>query len=371
MPTKIEWADEVWNITTGCTPISAGCQNCYAKRMAQRLKGRAGYPADDPFKVTFHPDKLDAPLRWKKPRRIFVVSMGDLFHEDVTDEMIDKVFAIMASSGRHTFMLLTKRPQRAHEWFQRVSDGAKKAKNMYQSALIDYYSRNDVDLSEPHQVPAAPTGELRFIYDSMRDIKPEMTIEERFSGKSIGECHWRGWPLDNVWLGVTAENQAMADERIPILLQIPAAKHFASLEPLLKPVDVRPYLPRKWTLACHDYPTERTIGLDGIVAGGESGPGARPSHPDWFRKVRDDCAAAGVPFTFKQWGEFVPKSQTELRCPDKWGCITQLGSYYPETSAWNGHDDDSGESDAVIYRVGKKAAGRELDGVIHDGWPGE
>ena len=324
MPTKIEWADESWNPITGCTPISDGCKNCYAKRMAQRLKGRAGYPLDDPFRVTFHPDRLDQPLKWKKPRRIFVVSMGDLFHEDVEDWQLDRIFdrVFDDSLSRHTFMILTKRPERMRDYIQSV-----------------------------------------------------------------------GFVRDNVWLGVTAENQAMADERIPILLQIPAAKRFLSLEPLLGPVDIKPFI-QLWDdngtpefLEKHgwwynDYSggfagpgAEDSIydpksGIDLVIAGGESGPKARPSHPDWFRKVRDDCAAADVEFMFKQWGEWGLHLASESKNSD-FGVLSPDGTWYHKHTGWNGRPIDPDTGEAFMVRYGKKAAGRELDGQIHDGWPGE
>jgi protein gp37 len=160
--TKIEWTEYSWNPVSGCTPISEGCQNCYAKRMANRLRGRCGYPADEPFKVTLHKDRLEEPLRLKKPRRVFVCSMGDLFHEDVPGWMRFEVMDIILQAKQHTFLILTKRPANMKEFFEW------------------YYSK---------------TGR---------------TIET----------------IKNLWLGVTAENQQRADERIPILLQIPAAVRF-------------------------------------------------------------------------------------------------------------------------------------------------
>lgn len=114
--TKIEWCDTVWNPVTGCTPISEGCQNCYAARFAKRLAGRFGYPADDPFRVTLHPERLNEPLRWKITRRAFVCSMGDLFHDDVPEDFINKVFTVMLATKEHTYILLTKRPQRAYKY---------------------------------------------------------------------------------------------------------------------------------------------------------------------------------------------------------------------------------------------------------------
>jgi protein gp37 len=233
--TKIEWTEYSWNPVTGCTPASEGCQNCYAKRMATRLKGRYGYPEDEPFKVTLHPEKLKEPLKWKKPRRVFVCSMGDLFHEQVPDEYIAKVWEVMNNASQHTFLVLTKRPQRMKDFLARLG---------------------------------------WYIHD--RDGYPmEAVLDE--GGK---------YTLKNVWLGVTAENQQRADERIPILLQIPAAVRFVSIEPMLGPV----VIPEEWP--------------DWVICGGETGPGARPIHPDWVRSLRDQCQVAGTPFFFKSWGEW-------------------------------------------------------------------
>lgn len=232
--TKIEWTEYSWNPVTGCTSASEGCQNCYAKRMANRLRGRYGYPAD-PFRVTLHPEKLEEPLKWKKPRRVFVCSMGDLFHEQVPDEYIAKVWEVMNNASQHTFLVLTKRPQRMKDFLARLG---------------------------------------WYIHD--RDGYPmEAVLDEG------GKC-----TVKNVWLGVTAENQQRADERIPILLQIPAAVRFVSIEPMLGPV----VIPEEWP--------------DWIICGGETGPGARPIHPDWVRSLRDQCQAAGTPFFFKSWGEW-------------------------------------------------------------------
>lgn len=174
MPTKIEWAQETWNPITGCTPVSEGCQHCYARRMATRLRGRCGYPADDPFRVTFHPDRLGQPLKWKKPRMIFVCSMGDLFHDLPPPEgswpIVDRILRVCNDCPQHIFLLLTKRIE--HAWYY------------FRSPVYNgNYSRSEL----------------------------------------LGK---------NIWLGVTAENQQRADERIPILLQIPAAVRFVSVEPM-------------------------------------------------------------------------------------------------------------------------------------------
>ena len=257
-PTRIEWVTnpdgtkgETWNPVSGCTKVSAGCKNCYAERMAKRLAGRCGYPeAPHQFDVTLHPDRLEQPLRWKKSRTVFVCSMSDLFHEDVPFDYVDEIFGIMAEAPQHSFQLLTKRPERAISY---ISDANLSATNV-----------------ETHLV----------------------------------------WPLPNVWLGVTAENQATADERIPLLLETPAAVRFVSCEPLLGPVrfdyedwdrtaeymEPKTYL-RSYTI---DNGARRMPGIDWVIVGAETGPGARPMHPDWARDIRDQCQEAGVPFFFKK-----------------------------------------------------------------------
>lgn len=295
--TKIEWAEEVWNPVTGCRAISPGCKNCYAERMSKRLAGRFGYPAADPFSVTLHPDKITEPLSWKKPRRIFVCSMGDLFHDDVLDRWIAEVFksigmCMAAGDGRkdHIFMILTKRPERLRNFF-------------------------------------------------------------------------RDWPLfenlPNVWLGVTAENQEQADARIPVLLSIPAVKRFVSIEPMLGPVDLNDMLhPHNLgsfssLTGIHNWGKphkEKEYGtLDLVICGGESGPGARPVHPDWVRGVRDQCKEVGIPFFFKQWGDWAEDKQHGLATTSVRACRFQDGT--------------------LVERVGKKAAGRMLDGKEYLEWP--
>lgn len=219
MANKIGYVDRTWNPISGCTPISEGCKNCWAKRMSARLHGRYGYPPDDAFRVTFHFDKLDEPLHWKKPQRVFVCSMGDLFHERVDIVPFGYILNIMGKCPQHTFMLLTKRPQ-----------------NM-----------------------------LALIQNS-------------------------GVVLPNVWLGVSVENQKRADERIPILLKIPAAKHFVSVEPLLAPVN----LTKRSARSC------RSSKLNWVIVGGETGPKARPCKKEWVENLYIQCRLAGVPFWDKQ-----------------------------------------------------------------------
>lgn len=247
--TKIEWADKVWNPVTGCSQISSGCQNCYAERMAPRLKGRFGYDKDDPFKVTLHPDRLSKPSKWKKPKRIFVNSMGDLFHKDVRASFIETVFSYMWKSPQHTFLILTKRPERMQnflstEWWMECSPKSRK----------------------------------------------------------------------HIWLGVTAENQEQADKRIPILLDIPAAVRFVSVEPILESIDLLgPTLcgyPGQPCLECIDYIDCKgeekkrcwLTKLDWIIAGKENGPKSRPCNPEWIKSLQNQCQETNVPFFLK--GEY-------------------------------------------------------------------
>lgn len=288
--TKIEWAEKTWNPVTGCTKASEGCANCYAERMSKRLAGRVGYPADEPFKVTLHPDRLKEPLRWKKPARIFVCSMSDLFHEDIPFEFIAKVFDVIHNARNHTYLLLTKRPQRMKE----------------------------------------------FIEWCFRYWEWETWVD------------WEG-EFRHLWLGVTAENQQTADERIPILLQIPAAVRWVSVEPMLGPVNLTS-IDHGWQInaltgeqsdMCRPY--YDTGKLNWVACGGESGHGARPMHPDWARDLRDQCQATNVPYFFKQWGEYAP----------------------------NWLNDESGKipGSEWIDRMGKKMAGRVLDGCTWDDMP--
>ncbi len=330
--TKIEWADLVWNPVTGCTPVSEGCQNCYAQRMAYRLRGRYGYPSDDPFRVTIHSERLDEPYTWRKPRRVFVCSMSDLFHDGVPDDFILRVFEVVLDNPEHIFMVLTKRPQRMKEFIERLG----------WIALED-----DEEEWWPAEAHLDDSGEKRV--------------------------------LKNLWFGVTVENQARAYERIPLLLQIPAAGYFVSYEPGLGPVDLWPWLrPSESSI---DY--AQRVGydrvelglkgrLDWVIAGGETGPGARPMHPDWVRSLRYQCQEASVPFFFKSWGEWAPWYGCEDEgCPcgrehEEEECSRVRFWGYSSTGGPSGY-----EPRGVVcsVRVGRKAAGRVLDGRTWDEFP--
>lgn len=362
--TAIEWTERSWNPIVGCTIVSPGCTNCYAMAIAERFKhayqGRpfAGAPAEAMTRkvngksvwtgqLTPAPERtLTEPLRRRKPTTWFVNSMGDLFHESVPDAWIDRVFAVMALTPQHTFQVLTKRSARMRHYF-------------------DDFRR------------ALTTSD--YIKAAMWEISERRT--DHFHG---------GWPLRNVWLGVSAEDQRRADERIPDLLATPAAIRFVSAEPLLGPINftgiatevsggkhVNAGMLNALSGAAAWHPTgvddqgrafvqrREFAKLDWIIVGGESGPGARPMHPDWARHIRDQCAAAGTAFFFKQWGEWAPSTPEQARGNPRagWRClaghphIAKAHELYPENGA------------AFIEHLGKKRAGRLLDGVQHDAMP--
>lgn len=326
---SIEWTETTWNPVTGCTEASTGCANCYARGMSKRLRAMA--EADEakgrnPGKkaayklsvlddgrwsgaVTPVPSVLAEPLTWKKPRRVFVNSMSDLFWgtdadlkvarqrgvknpQPVPFEFIDQVFAVMALCPQHTFQVLTKRPERMAEYLATVEKAGSR-----------------LDIAE-HLAHHAPVMEFRN-QDGPVDMTPAEVLRESLR-----------WPLPNAWLGTSVENQATADERIPHLLRCPAAVRWLSMEPLLGAVDwvhVRPVRnceyadpadgccthPDAITPECHpwaDCPKSATPGIAWVVIGGESGPNARPFNIAWARSIIEQCKAAGVPVFVKQLG---------------------------------------------------------------------
>lgn len=378
---KIEWCDATWNPLYGCTRVSEGCRHCYAEGLAARFckpgQWGEGLTRDGRWtgKVTLAEAKLTQPLRWRKPRRIFVNSLSDLFHPNVPDEWIDRVFAVMALCPQHTFIVLTKRPARMRD---------------YCRTLGGHHERDRVSLAA-------------------KEIDQTNGFWWTIAG---GGAH-----LPNVWLGVSIENQQAADERIPDLLDTPAAVRIVSAEPLLGPVDLRQWQhdygcgcgwggnePQSYCNECgwrghnayygepcpecgetladynacpecdgHDGdgmsfgPNSRPR-IDGVIVGGESGQHARPMHPDWARSLRDQCAAAGVPFFFKQWGEWAPRAW-------KGDGATHAIRIDGHVHAFD-HSPDSCERASVatpnwhgLARVGKTAAGRLLDGRTHDDLP--
>lgn len=330
---KIEWTDAVWNPTTGCSKVSAGCANCYAEREWHRLAGnpKTTYYGRKFNEVACHPERLDQPLQWKRPRKIFVNSMSDLFHEDVPDGFIDKVFAVMSDAAQHTFMILTKRPDR----------------------MMKYLS------------PDNPRYTAKEIY----------YLTKKVAGKFDCDLHW---PLPNVWLGVSVENQAAADERIPLLLQTRARMRFISVEPLLGPVDLSPWLGISRYEEGAAWARDTGADLDWVITGGESGPGARPMHPYWVQSLRDQCQTAGVPYFFKQWGAWEPIEEVECGILDDNIHRLSLNIIIgiegtSDGEGWNGTvSSPEMIKDRPLWhlkRVGKKKAGRELDGRMWDELP--
>jgi len=479
---KIEWTDATWNIITGCTLVDEGCRHCYAAHLITSWPAIGNHPSRKGLarknaagiskftgEVRFNEDWLDQPLRWKKPRKIFVCAHGDLFHETVPDEWIDRVFAVMALAPQHTFQVLTKRPERAATYLAdtstpfRVAQAmdklkAESAQAAYEikpvAGYIGYFVSTDgvvysekrgkrralspdigeqghrrVSLSKDgvkdrflvHRlvletfIGAAPTPASQGRHqdgDPSHNALANLSwgdqsenwvdrkrhgnhrsysklTEEQASDIRIRHAHGetgealaeefgvsatqirnigRGdqwgtkapieWPLRSIWLGTSISDQASADQRIPHLLAAPAAVRFISAEPLLGEVDL------KATRYGHMTAISR---LDWVIVGGESGPHARPMHPDWARSLRDQCADAGVPFLFKQWGEWgAGQCPVGDRKGELFGCFNDAGAWVapPVSRAFAC---DSGRQ--TMTRIGKSRAGRLLDGVEHNGFP--
>lgn len=285
---SIEWTDTTWNPVRGCRKVSPGCKNCYAETMAKRLRamGQAGYlrVIDDRGRWTgeFETDsvRLAEPLGWKKPRRVFVNSMSDLFGESVPFEFVAAVFGVMAATPRHTYQVLTKRPEAMLTFFAWAKGEVKRRGYGQPEVCMDEAAERGVNV-------------------------PTTTVDEH---------GFNTWPLPNVWLGVSTEDQATADERIPLLLQAPAAVRFISAEPLLGPIDLSPWLfwdfcqtcekPGNMACVCRGVgPVAAGVRpLDWVIAGGESGPGARRCDIMWIKSIIEQCAETDVACFVKQLG---------------------------------------------------------------------
>lgn len=341
---KIEWTDKVWNPVTGCTKVSQGCKNCYAETLHDMrhkafMEGKKlPQQYSTPFSVVrCHENRLTQPLKWKKPSMIFVNSMSDLFHEDVSVDFIARVFAIMflcwvdskPLSEQHQFQILTKRPER----FTIFND------DIFYELVADY--AND------------------YFEKEIRKLSAPL-----FYADEVRTC----FPLNNVWLGVSVEDQKTADVRIPQLLNTPANVRFVSAEPLLSQITFPKISYRKLGRACsscsgkgHYNDNFKThcpeckgkgvnpTHLDLVICGGESGKKARPMHPGWARSLRDQCGAEGVIFFFKQWGEFLH--------------IDEFYSLHPNYII------PKNKMLTNFIHVNKKKAGRLLDGVEHNDLP--
>lgn len=356
-----------------CEHVSEACRNCYAEainrdRFGTGLDYKPGHlAARGEVEIVFADKAITDMLRWRRPRRIFVCSMTDLFADFVPDEMIDRVFAAMALAPQHTFQVLTKRPERMREYV------GKRCGHIADAIIA--FRRSDFARS----IGIGPNGIV-----PLPNVTP---------GRA-----W--WPLPNVWLGVTAERQAEADARIPVLLDTPAAKRFVSIEPMLGPVDLtRIAMPEikyetgihyqdvlragSWSSRLFFRPSQPdepqvhftnhsdTNSLDWVIVGGESGPDARPTHPDWPRALRDQCASAGTAFFFKQWGEFTTVIDRDRDDPDwRLDYSYKFGDRRPHQ--WLNLKGGGGFYDErfhVMRRVGKARAGDLLDGVQHHAFP--
>ncbi|MBU6167100.1 MAG: DUF5131 family protein [Alphaproteobacteria bacterium] len=353
--TKIEWADATWNplraVTADgkkgwhCEHVSEGCRNCYAETFNERRLGtglpyKPGHRGD--VQHILDEKLLLAPLRRRKPTRYFLSSMTDVFGGWVSQHHLDRIFAVMALAPQHTFMVLTKRPERMRDYFRDIGG----------------------------------TTRADWIFSAMgRQL-------------NVSRFKYPVWPLPNVWLGTSVEDQHAADERIPHLLATSAAIRFLSCEPLLSAVDLEQAWNGENSLdsecwgdcawcdnghpPLHNCSKRRQSenelikgrsGIDWVIAGGESGPGARPMHPDWARSLRDQCATAGVAFHFKQHGEWVPLGMNEPLTGGDWP--TAAGG-----SIRLNPDGTRGSDGWPMQRVGKSRAGRLLDGRTHDDFPG-
>ena len=334
--TKIEWTDHTFNPWIGCTKVGPGCDHCYAENLMDKRMGVAVWgPGNE--RVRTKDANWKTPLRWNaqadafmaqhgRRQRVFCASLADVFDNAVDPQWRADLFALIAQTPNLDWLLLTKRIGNVCGMLAELSHG------------------NDPDLS---------------LLDMM--------------------------PLPNVWIGATIVNQAEADRDIPKLLDVPARVRFLSMEPLLGPVELDPVAclacpnshgivmdpetgAHECCRACDFTGVSAEWGIDWVIVGGESGPGARPMHPDWARSLRDQCEAAGVPFLFKQWGEWTPGENVERQrgtvdtafvLEDGWHiCPLNLATD-------DGHIDDQPD----LYRVGKKEAGRLLDGRTWDGFP--
>jgi protein gp37 len=369
---KIEWTDATWNVTSGCTKCSPGCNNCYALRDSWRMANNPNPKIQTPFlgtvekvygngelrwtgKINLNYDKLKQPIMWVKSRNIFVNSLSDLFHPDVPFDYIDKVIGVMAVSQPHTFQVVTKRLDRALTYMNGVN--------------------------------------AERIAEAMRDVTPWGDPDKKYQWM-VNRIN-TAWPLPNVWFLATCCNQEEAERNIGTLLQIPAAIRGVSIEPMLGSIDLvelnilkedAPLLRYNalkgeahfsfgdggdavFDKNCDDKPLARGK-LDWVICGGETGKNARPMNPKWGRDLRDQCKGANIPFFFKSWGEFVPHTINQIAHKEHAGQMVPYTTVSSTDRKWLGKtrywcipfdaNDDYRDID-VMERVGKKAAGHLID----------
>lgn len=344
--TRIEWADATINPLVGCSKVSPACAHCYAERLAARFgknpstarlyEGTVDEAGNWTGKLNLFPERMEEALRWKKPRRIFVASQSDLFHEDVPDSFLDTIFSTFIRAPQHTFLLLTKRAKRMHEYLHGLSA---------------------MDCAERRERLARATKNANW-------SESGGVVEVAAFRTVMGNLEW---PLPNVHIGVTVEDQKRADERIPWLLRTPAALRFVSCEPLLGYVDFS-RVTMEDHIGCDSQVWPLHGGIQHVIIGGESGPDARPTHPNWIRSLVKQCEDAGVPKMLKQLGEWCPRSrhpiqnglsayELDFACK-RWPCVRLTESGKDASLLANS---DGGE-DIYMQRVGRALAGRMLDG---------
>jgi protein gp37 len=328
--TGISWTDSTWNPIRGCSRVSEGCRNCYAESVAHRFSG-PGQPyeglavlknghASWTGRVEFVEDHLMDPIRWKRPRRIFVNSMSDLFHENVTDEMRDKIFSVMALCPQHIFQVLTKRPERMLEYL-----------------TGEHKARNEEMTTAKGECSLAFGRPARFFPQAFKKLPLNQDI---FQMK---------WPLPHVWQGVSVED-ARVKHRIDILREVPAVVRFLSIEPLIGDVGL---LDLK--------------GISWVIVGGESGPGARPMMSQWADSIREQCEAAGVAYYFKQNGEWVDAGHSEFgKLP-----ASERRALHSDGTEWDLGDmpEDDDADVTTMVRVGRKRSGDTLYGKVYHAFP--
>ncbi|WP_057466088.1 phage Gp37/Gp68 family protein [Pseudovibrio sp. POLY-S9] len=382
--TKIEWTHpagfkgETWNPIVGCSVASKGCTNCYAMKMAgTRLKHTELYKgltdeskAGPVFngKMRLNEKALHAPLSCKKPRCFFVNSMGDLFHESVPEEWLEKVFAVMAMTPQHRYLILTKRATRMREYCNPIA----KRRLKVAREVMDYHVQRECK---------GLTNE---------NLDQLMPVESVGAVDCPDNIYLRSWPLPNVALGVSVESRELAEDRIFELLNTRAEMRFLSAEPLLGSLSLTRFnltkyveavtgqaFDRRYSPVCYQNALTGLVTgmdeyqdkLDWVIAGGESGAKARPAHPEWFRELRAQCMASGVPFFFKQWGEFKPGS--DFKSDEKsWAVAWDGRTVSPPALADDYPKDASGHDRwSAVRKVGKAAAGNLLDGEVHQAFP--
>lgn len=346
--TKIEWSDKVWNCIRGCSIVSDGCRFCYAMRQAHRFNFEGG-----PYQgltvltstgpkwngdVTLLPDKLGDPMRWKKPARIFVNSMSDVFHEGVDDSFIDRIFGVIQLCPQHIFQILTKRPERMMQYMNEPGRGGK----VMEAAAREAFDQ-DTLVSRHGKLPET----AEYHWEASNQL-----------GQSVITVKTGTWPPPNAWLGTSVENQKTFVERMEYLVATKASVRWLSVEPLLGPIDASVVIhPSGWVATAYALANTHWV-----VVGGESGPGARPMHPEWACTLRDQCNTRGIPYFFKQWGDWSPQAANGFT---QWPVIEpNKPVLLPAHPGRQGQD-----SHQVMVRLGKHKAGRVLDGREWNEYP--